>query len=152
MQQRHEAKDGQPGMPMKDHQRLHNKSRGSKNDDEGKGKTVLKEKTPKKDRKGDTPTAKQITSSAQKEKLPPPQLRDEGRNGQRSNGRRTYRREALSQSIGRKSNLQLWAGMANTSAPSTTRLYRLQCRLMDERAHCSPRLTIRLTTCTVLYV
>ena len=115
MQQRHEAKDGQPGMPTKDHQSLHDKSRGSKNDDEGKGKTVLKKKTPKKDRKGDTPRAKQITSSAQKEKipLPPAQLKDEGRNGRRSNERRTYREEALSQSIGRKSNRQLWAGMAN---------------------------------------
>jgi hypothetical protein len=48
MQQRHEAKEGQPGMPMKDHQRLHNKSRGSKNDDEGKGKTVLEKKNAEK--------------------------------------------------------------------------------------------------------
>jgi hypothetical protein len=36
---------------------------------------VLKKKTPKKDRKVDTPTAKQIMSSAQKEKIPPFQLR-----------------------------------------------------------------------------
>jgi hypothetical protein len=63
MPQHRKAEDWQPEMPMKDHKRLYNKSRGSKKDDEGKGKkTVLKKKTAKKDRNRDTPTAKQITS------------------------------------------------------------------------------------------
>jgi hypothetical protein len=47
MQQRHEAKDGQPGMPMKDHQRLRNKSRDTKNNDEGKRKNILKKNAEK---------------------------------------------------------------------------------------------------------
>jgi hypothetical protein len=84
-----------------------------------KGK-VLKKKGPKKERKGDTSTAKQITSSVAKRKTPPPppaQLRDEGSNGRRSNGRRTYREEALSQSIGHKSKCQLWACMASRVPP-----------------------------------
>jgi hypothetical protein len=64
-----------------------------------KEKLCSRKKTPKKDRKGDTPTAKQITSSAQKEKLPPPpQLNWEmkgGTAGEATGVARTERRPSL---------------------------------------------------------
>jgi hypothetical protein len=64
MSQRRKTQNGQPWMPMKDHQRLHKKA-GVQRTMMGERKHYARKKTPKKDRNSDTTTAKQITSLVQ---------------------------------------------------------------------------------------